>query len=192
MKNLFKLVTYFFSDKLNYFSHPTAIVEEGAVIGNDTKIWHFAQVRSGAKIGSNCVLGKSVFVDAGVTIGNNVKIQNFATLYQGLTVEDGVYIGPSVTFTNDKIPRAVNPDGTPKSTEEWTLLNTVLKKGVSIGANATILPGITIGEWAMIGAGTVVTKSVPAYSVVTGSPGKIVAQVDERGTIQKSNLSAVA
>ncbi len=192
MKKLFKLVTYFFSDKLNYFSHPTAIIEEGAVIGNDTKIWHYAQVRTGANIGSNCVLGKSVFVDAGVTIGNNVKIQNFATLYQGLTVEDGVYIGPSVTFTNDKIPRAVNPDGTPKSAEEWTLLNTVLKKGVSIGANATILPGITIGEWAMIGAGTVVTKSVPAYSVVTGSPGKIVAQVDERGTIQKSNLSAVA
>ena len=190
-----KLITAIFkrlSKKKSYFHHPTASIEPGAVIGNDCKIWHYAQVRTGAKLGKNCVLGKSVFIDSGVVIGDNVKIQNFATLYLGLTVEDGVYIGPSVTFTNDKIPRAINPDGSPKSASDWTLLKTVIKRGASIGANATVLPGITIGEWAMVGAGTVVTKDVPAYAVVVGSPAKIVGRVDEKGLVIKSDLTSVA
>ena len=190
-----KLITAIFkrlSKKKSYFHHPTASIEPGAAIGNDCKIWHYAQVRTGAKLGKNCVLGKSVFIDSGVVIGDNVKIQNFATLYLGLTVEDGVYIGPSVTFTNDKIPRAINPDGSPKSASDWTLLKTVIKRGASIGANATVLPGITIGEWAMVGAGTVVTKDVPAYAVVVGSPAKIVGRVDEKGLVIKSDLTSVA
>ena len=181
-----------FTEKKNYFKHPTAIVEPGALIGAHSKIWHYAQVRTGAHLGKNCVLGKSVFIDGGVIIGDNVKIQNFATLYLGLTVEDGVYIGPSVTFTNDKIPRAINPDGTAKLASDWVLLKTVIKHGASIGANATVLPGITIGEWAMVGAGTVVTKDVPAYAVVVGSPAKIVARVDEKGNVQKTDLTSVA
>ncbi|MBC7457073.1 MAG: N-acetyltransferase [Bdellovibrionaceae bacterium] len=176
----------------DFYAHPTAIVEPGAVIGKNTKVWHYAHVRKGAKLGQNCVLGKSVFIDAGVVVGDNVKIQNFATLYLGLTVEEGVYIGPSVTFTNDKVPRAINPDGSQKSASDWTCLNTVIKRGASIGANATILPGIIIGEWAMIGAGSVVTKDVPPYAVVVGSPAKIVAQVNEQGMIQKSKLTTVA
>lgn len=172
-----------------YFAHSTAIVETGAKVGADTKVWHFAHVRKGASLGTNCVLGKCVFIDSGVRIGDNVKIQNFATLYLGLTVEDGVYIGPSVTFTNDKVPRAINPDGSPKSPTDWTCLNTTLKKGCSIGANATVLPGITVGEWAMVGAGSVVTKDVPDFAVVVGSPARVVGTVDKRGMIQKFRKS---
>lgn len=196
MKNLFNSIRKFFkqakSDKKNYFQHETAIVEDGAQIGENTKVWHYAHIRNGAHLGNNCNLGKSVFVDSGVVIGNNVKIQNFATLYMGLKVEDGVYIGPSVTFTNDKIPRAINPDGTPKSATDWTLLKTLIKKGASIGANATVLPGITIGEWSMVGAGSVVTKDVPPFSLVVGSPARVVAQVDEKGIVHKNKISAVA
>jgi UDP-2-acetamido-3-amino-2,3-dideoxy-glucuronate N-acetyltransferase len=192
MKALFNFFKNIFGAKKDYYVHPTAIVEDGAKIGKHTKVWHFGHVRKGAELGENCVLGKSVFIDAGVKIGDNVKIQNFATLYLGLTIEDGVYIGPSVTFTNDKIPRAINPDGTPKSPSDWTCLKTVIKKGASIGANATVLPGITIGEWAMIGAGSVVTRDVPNFSVVVGSPAKVVATVDERGVIQKKRFASAS
>ncbi len=193
MKTLFNFFGLkFFAKKLNYMAHPTAHVEAGAQIGDGCKIWHNAHVRRGSQLGIGCVVGKSVFIDAEVKIGNHVKIQNFATLYHGLTVEDGVYIGPSVTFTNDKIPRAINKDGTPKSVTDWTCLNTILKKGVSIGANATVLPGITIGEWAMVGAGTVVTKDIPAYSVVVGNPGKVVGRVDEEGRVLKSQLEVAS
>ena len=192
MGKLINKITSLFSENKNYFQHETAIVENGAIIGANSKIWHYAQVRKGATLGENCVLGKAVFIDTGVVLGNNVKIQNFATLYLGLTVEDGVYIGPSVTFTNDKVPRAINPDGSQKSASDWTCLKTVIKRGASIGANATILPGIVIGEWAMVGAGTVVTKDVPAYAVVTGSPAKVVAQVDEKGIIRKSDIILIA
>lgn len=194
MKNLIQLFSKWFASTQpkDYFSHATAVVEEGAQIAANTKIWHYAHVRKGCQIGSNCILGKSVFVDSGVIIGDNVKIQNFATLYLGLTVEDGVYIGPSVTFTNDKIPRAINKDGKPKTASEWTLLKTILKKGASIGANATILPGITVGEWALIGAGSVVTKDVPAFTVVAGNPARVVGRVNEAGEVQSSQLTAAS
>jgi UDP-2-acetamido-3-amino-2,3-dideoxy-glucuronate N-acetyltransferase len=189
MEMLTKIFQSLFRKKLSYFVHSTAIVEDGALIGDNTKVWHFAHVRKGAKLGSNCTLGKGVFIDAGVVIGDNVKIQNFATLYLGLTVGDGVYIGPSVAFTNDKVPRAINPDGSPKSPTDWTCLNTRLEKGASIGANATILPGITIGEWAMVGAGSVVTKDVPDFAVVVGSPARVVGIVDKKGIVQKFQKS---
>jgi UDP-2-acetamido-3-amino-2,3-dideoxy-glucuronate N-acetyltransferase len=189
MKTFTKTLQNLFKKTLEYFAHETAIVEEGALIGKNSKVWHFAHVRKNAVIGENCVLGKCVFIDAGVLIGNNVKIQNFATLYLGLTVEDGVYIGPGATFTNDKTPRSINPDGTPKSPSDWTCLSTTLKTGASIGANATILPGVTVGEWAMVGAGSVVTKDVPDYAIVVGSPARVVGTVDKKGTVQKFQKS---
>ncbi len=191
---LHSFMSLFSPAKLVYIAHPTANVETGAQIGQGTKIWHQAHIRNSCSIGEHCVIGKSVFVDIQVKIGNHCKIQNFATLYHGLTVEDGVYIGPSVTFTNDKVPRAINPDGTPKSVTDWTCLNTVLKRGSSIGANSTVLPGITIGEWAMIGAGSVVTKDVPPFAVVVGNPARIVGYANEQGVVSKTakNLLDVA
>lgn len=190
MKKILALLGLVKSKKPNYFVHPTATMEDGTQIGNDSKIWHYAHVRKGSKIGAGCVIGKSVFIDAMVEIGDHVKIQNFATLYHGLKVENGVYIGPSVTFTNDKVPRAINADGSPKSASDWTLLETVIKKGASIGANATILPGITIGEWAMVGAGSVVTKDVSPRTVVLGNPAQVVGTVDEEGTVSKVSPAA--
>ena len=148
-----------------YFKHPTAVVESEA-IGEGTKIWHFAHVRAGAKIGGNCVVGKSVYIDEAVEIGNGVKIQNFVSVYKGVKIEDDVLIGPAVTFTNDLYPRAF-------SWGEDKITPTVVKKGASIGANSTIVCGVTIGEYAMIGAGAVVTKDIPEYGFVLGNPARL-------------------
>jgi UDP-2-acetamido-3-amino-2,3-dideoxy-glucuronate N-acetyltransferase len=153
--------------------HPTAEVSENAVIGENTKIWHHAQVRPGAKIGSNCIIGKGVYIDADVLIGNNVKIQNYVSIYHGVSVEDGVFIGPHVCFTNDMRPRAINPDGSPKAADDWVLSKTLIKKGAAIGANSTIRCGIIIGEWAMVGSGSVVTRDVSAQGLVFGNPAKL-------------------
>jgi UDP-2-acetamido-3-amino-2,3-dideoxy-glucuronate N-acetyltransferase len=144
--------------------HPTAVVEDGAEIGAGTRVWHFAHVRSGARIGERCVLGKSVFVDAGAVIGSSCKVQNFVSVYSGVTLEDEVFVGPSAVFTNDLHPRA--------SGDDWELLPTLVRRGASIGANATILSGLTLGEWAMVGAGAVVTQDVPAHRLVVGNPAK--------------------
>lgn len=148
-----------------FFKHPTAVVESDH-IGDGTKIWHFAHVREGAKIGRNCIIGKSVYVDADVSIGNNVKIQNFVSIYKGVKIWDDVLIGPSVTFTNDLYPRAF-------SWSEDKIIPTAVKKGASIGANSTIVCGVTIGEYAMIGAGSVVTKDVPPFGLVYSNPGDL-------------------
>ncbi len=147
------------------FIHPTAIVEEDVVIGEGTRIWHFVHVRKGARIGKNCNIGKGVYIDTNVSIGNNVKIQNFVSVYRGVTLEDDVFVGPHATFTNDLFPRSFN--------EEWEIVTTLVKKGASIGANATIVCGITIGEYAMIGAGAVVTKDVPPFGLVYGNPARL-------------------
>ena len=153
--------------------HPTAEVSDKAKIGDGTGIWHHAQVREGAIIGENCIIGKGVYVDAGVYIGNNVKIQNYVSVYHGLTIEDGVFVGPHVCFTNDMRPRAVNPDGSLKAADDWVLSETLIKRGAALGANSTIRCGITIGEWAMVGSGTVVTKDVPAHGLVYGNPAQL-------------------
>jgi UDP-2-acetamido-3-amino-2,3-dideoxy-glucuronate N-acetyltransferase len=113
------------------------------------------------KIGTNSIIGKGVYVDAGVPIGNNVKIQNYVSVYHGVAIEDGVFVGPHVCFTNDMRPRAVNPDGSLKAADDWELSETRIKKGAALGANSTIRCGITIGEWAMVGSGSVVTKDIP-------------------------------
>jgi len=147
------------------FKHSTAIVESEE-IGEATKIWHFAHIREGAKIGRDCNIGKSVYIDAGVGIGNNVKIQNFVSVYKGVTIEDDVFIGPAVTFTNDLYPRAF-------IWNEDKIVYTTVKKGVSIGANSTIVSGVTIGEYAMIGAGSIVTRDVVPFGLVYGNPAKL-------------------
>jgi len=151
------------------FIHATADVSSEARIGENTKIWNHAQVRESAKIGVNCILSKNVYVDTGVNIGNDVKIQNNVNVYNGVTIEDDVFLGPSMTFTNDLFPRATNSN--------WTISQTIVRKGASIGANATIVCGVIIGEYAMVGAGAVVTKDVPAYALVVGNPAKIIGNV---------------
>ncbi len=150
---------------MKFYKHPTAIVETDK-IGEGTKIWHFVHIRENAKVGKNCNIGKCVYIDKDVEIGNNVKIQNFATIYKGVKIEDDVFIGPSVTFTNDLYPRAF-------IWSEDKIIPTLVKRGASIGANATIICGITIGEYAMIGAGSVVTRDVPPFGLVYGNPAKL-------------------
>jgi acetyltransferase-like isoleucine patch superfamily enzyme len=153
--------------------HSTAEVSEKAEIGEGSSIWHQAQVREGVKIGKNTIIGKGVYIDAGVPIGDNVKIQNYVSVYHGVEIEDGVFVGPHVCFTNDMRPRAVNPDGSLKAADDWILSKTLIKKGAALGANSTIRCGITIGEWAMVGSGSVVTKDIPAHGLVYGNPAKL-------------------
>lgn len=147
------------------YKHPTAIVETEA-IGEGTKIWHFVHIRAGARLGKNCSIGKSVYIDADVEIGDGVKIQNFASVYKGVRIEDEVFVGPSVTFTNDRYPRAFQWD-------EEMIVPTLVKRGASIGANATVMCGITIHEYAIVGAGSVVTKDVPPFGLVYGNPAQL-------------------
>jgi len=153
--------------------HSTAEVSEQAQIGEGTSIWHQAQVRSGARIGRNCILGKGAYVDAGVILGDNVKVQNYVSIYHGITIEDGVFCGPHCVFTNDKRPRAINADGSLKAADDWEVSPTLVKRGASIGANAVIVCGVTVGKWAMIGSGAVVTRDVPDYGLVWGNPARL-------------------
>jgi acetyltransferase-like isoleucine patch superfamily enzyme len=153
--------------------HPTAEVSEQAEIGDGTSIWHHAQVREGARIGKNCIIAKGVYVDAGVRLGDNVKVQNYVSVYHGVTIEDGVFVGPHVCFTNDLRPRAVNPDGSLKAADDWVLSETLIRRGAALGANSTVRCGITIGEWAMLGSGSVVARDVPAHGLVYGNPAAL-------------------
>ncbi len=160
-------------EKSSYFVHPTAMIEKDVLIGNGTKIWHFTQVRQGAKIGKHCIIGNSVFIDSDSVIGDNVKIQNHALIYHPAIIEDGVFIGPNVCFTNDKIPRAINPNGNLKLADDWEATTIKLKKGASIGAHSVILPGVSIGQFAMAGSGSVITKNVLDFALVFGNPARI-------------------
>jgi UDP-2-acetamido-3-amino-2,3-dideoxy-glucuronate N-acetyltransferase len=157
--------------------HETAQVHPRARLGSDVRIWNWVQVREDAEIGDGSILSKGVYIDAGVRIGRNVKIQNNVSVYHGVTIEDGVFVGPHACFTNDLRPRAINPDGALKSVDDWKVSTTVLKYGCSIGANATIVAGVTIGRFAMVGAGAVVTHDVPDYGLVTGCPARLVGYV---------------
>ncbi len=158
--------------KMKYFVHKNAIVESKD-IGESTTIWAFCNILEGARLGKNCNICDGCFIESNVIIGDNVTIKNGVYLWEGITVEDDVFIGPNATFTNDKYPRSKN--------KNYTQQRTVLKKGCSVGANATILSGIVIGEYAMIGAGAVVTKDVPDFALVYGNPGRITGSVDKNG-----------
>lgn len=157
----------------NIYIHPTANVSDQAKIGDGTKIWINSQIREKSEIGLNCIISKDTYIDTEVKIGNNCKIQNSVSVYHGVTIEDEVFVGPNVCFTNDKVPRAFDP--------EWKITPTLIQKGASIGANATIVCGITIGEYAMVAAGSVVTKDVSPYSLVMGNPAKHYSYIDKMG-----------
>lgn len=157
--------------------HPSATIEADVVIGARTRIWHDAQIRQRATIGQECILGKGVFIDLGVQVGDRVKVQNYACLYHGSIIEDGVFIGPHVVLTNDRLPRAITPTGMLKTDDDWRCDTTRICRGASLGARAVILPGVTVGEWAMVGAGAVVTKDVPPHGLVVGCPARVIGFV---------------
>ncbi len=149
--------------------HPSAEVHPSAVIGSGTRIWHWVHVREDARIGCDCVLGQGVYVDRGVTVGNRVKLENGVSVFAGVTLEDDVFVGPNATFTNDRYPRA--------EASGWQLLPTMVHQGASIGANATIVCGITLGAWSMVAAGAVVTHHVPPHTLVAGNPARPCGRV---------------
>lgn len=155
------------------FIHKTAHISDNASIGEGSKIWINVQIRENTNIGKNTIVSKDVYIDEGVTIGNNCKIQNSVSVYKGVTIQNDVFVGPNACFTNDKVPRAFN--------DEWSITPTLIENGASIGANATIVCGTTIGEYAMIAAGSVVTKDVPPYTLVMGNPARIVSKIDKSG-----------
>jgi acetyltransferase-like isoleucine patch superfamily enzyme len=155
------------------FIHPSAVVATTARIGTGTKIWVNVQVRENAVIGEHCILSKDVYIDHAVRIGQRCKIQNGVSVYHGVTLEDDVFVGPNATFTNDRVPRTFNTG--------WKITPTLVKTGASIGANATIVCGVTIGEYAMVAAGAVVTRDVPPYRLVIGNPARAVAKIDRLG-----------
>ena len=161
----------------DYFVHESSYIDDDLEIGEGTKIWHFCHIQKGARIGKNCSLGQNVNVSNNVIIGNNVKIQNNVSVYEGVELEDGVFCGPSCVFTNDLTPRAEFPKGS------TGYKKTLVKHGASIGANATIVCGHTIGEYAMVAAGAVVTKDVEPYTLVAGIPAQVIAMVSNGGEI---------
>lgn len=166
----------------DYFVHESSYVDQDVTIGKGTKIWHFCHIQTGAKIGESCSLGQNVNVSNNVKIGNRVKIQNNVSVYEGVELEDYVFCGPSMVFTNDLTPRAKYPKG------QKGYKRTLLKEGVSVGANATIVCGHTIGKWAMIAAGAVVTKNVPDYALMAGVPAKQIGWVCECGKVLPDSL----
>jgi UDP-2-acetamido-3-amino-2,3-dideoxy-glucuronate N-acetyltransferase len=168
-------------DREQPYIHPTADVSPQATIGPGSRIWHQAQVRERASLGANCIVGKGAYIDFDVSIGSNVKIQNGVYVYHGARVEDGVFLGPGVILTNDKLPRAINPDGTLKSDADWEVSATIIKRGAAIGAGSVLLPGVTIGEFAMVGAGAVVTRDVPNHGLVYGNPARLHGYVCKCG-----------
>jgi len=155
------------------FVHPTAEVDPRAKIGEGCRIWHHAQVREGATLGDECILGKGAYVDAYVRIGSRCKLQNYACVYRGTTLEDGVFVGPAAVIANDRYPRAVTPDGALKRDDDWEVGESLVEYGAAIGARAVVLPGVRIGRWALVAAGAVVTRDVPAFAIVAGNPARV-------------------
>ncbi len=170
---------------MNFWHHPTAVIDNGAQIGEDTKIWHFSHVCAGAQIGAHCSLGQGVFVGNQVTIGRNVRIQNNVSVYDGVTLEDDVFCGPSMVFTNVFNPRAAVP-------RKNEYRPTLVQRGATLGANCTIVCGVTVGEYAFVGAGAVVTADVPAYALMVGVPARHIGWMSAHGERLDLPLSAPA
>ena len=160
----------------NYFVHESSYVDNNVIIGKETKVWHFSHIQSGSIIGKNCSIGQNVNIGNNVIIGNRVKIQNNVSVYEGVELEVYVFCGPSMVFTNIKLPRSEFPQ-----VGKEFYMKTLVKRSASIGANATVVCGVTIGEYALIGSGAVVTKDVPDYALVVGNPGRVVGKVDKKG-----------
>ncbi len=169
----------------NYFAHETAVIDEGCKIGEETKIWHFSHIMKDCVIGKNCNIGQNVVISPEVILGNNVKVQNNVSVYTGVIIEDDVFLGPSMVFTNIVNPRS-------NVVRKGKYARTLVKRGASIGANATIICGISIGDFAFIGAGAVVTKSVQAYALVVGNPARQTGWMSEYGHKLKFNEEGIA
>jgi len=159
----------------------SADVDSRASIGDETVVWHLAQIRESAEIGKECIIGRGAYIDHGVKLGNRCKIQNYALVYAPAVLEDGVFVGPAAIFTNDRFPRAINSDGTLKSSDDWEAQTTLIRRGAAIGARSVLITGVTIGQWAIVAAGAVVTKDVPDFALVGGTPARILGWVDENG-----------
>ncbi|POH59963.1 acyltransferase [Arthrobacter glacialis] len=159
----------------------SADVAEQASLGDGTKVWHLAQVREGAVLGANCIVGRGAYVGPGVHIGENSKIQNYALVYEPAVLGKGVFIGPAVVLTNDTYPRAVTPEGAPKGADDWTAVGVTIEDGASIGARAVCVAPLTIGRWATIAAGSVVTRDVPAFALMVGVPARRLGWVGKAG-----------
>ena len=163
------------------FVQSTADVAESAQIGQGSKVWHYAQVRENARIGADSIIGRGAYIGTGVVMGDGCKVQNYALVYEPAHLGAGVFIGPAVVLTNDHFPRAINPDGSPKSAHDWEPVGVTILQGASIGASATCVAPITIGRWALVGAGSVVIKDVPDFALVVGSPARRVGWVGKAG-----------
>lgn len=163
------------------FVADSADVADSAKLGEGTKVWHLAQVREDATLGANCVVGRGAYIGTGVRMGDNCKVQNHALVYEPARLADGVFVGPAVVFTNDTYPRAVNPDGSLKSASDWEAVGVTVEQGAAIGARSVCVAPVTIGAWATVAAGAVVTKDVPAYALVVGVPARRIGWVGKAG-----------
>jgi acetyltransferase-like isoleucine patch superfamily enzyme len=172
--------------------HRTAEVSALAVIGDGTQLWNEAQVRDGARIGQDCILGKGVYIDVDVVVGDRVKLENRVSVFKGGRLANGVFIGPHSMLLNDKRPRAITPERKLKTEKDWVVSGVTVEEGASVGGGCTLLPGVSIGRFSMVGAGSVVTKDVPAYGLVVGNPARLVGYVCEcAGRLQDNGVCSV-
>jgi len=160
---------------------PSADVDEEASLGPGTTVWHLAQVREGARLGRDCIIGRGAYVGPGVVIGDRVKLQNYALVYEPARLEDGVFIGPAVVLTNDMYPRSTDPDGKVKRPDDWDALGVVVREGAALGARSVVVAGCQIGRWALVAAGAVVTRDVPDFALVAGVPARRIGWVGRAG-----------
>lgn len=160
---------------------PSADLDDDVSLGTGTRVWHLAQVRAGARLGRDCNIGRGAYIGPGVVLGDACKVQNYALIYEPAVVGDGVFVGPAVVFTNDEFPRAVNPDQSLKGADDWHAVGVTVQRGASIGARSVCIAPLTIGEWALVAAGSVVTKDVPAHALVAGVPARRIGWVGRAG-----------